>query len=321
MSPRNLVVYIPSWRNFNGAVSQVMRVREQSERLIARGTLGRCQIVVSENGTEYLAHELVKAGATRVLQRPCDLGADTNIALGFLEGTSRDLLWILSDNDPCSSTALATILEGFTTHPKADILIGTRDQAPMRATLLSAPPDSAGESWAAGLISGVVYNFDTIAPSVRYALEFAWTGWSQLALQRSAFRDGLLREAVLVPLDDLVDHTAGDRSRESVAVARAKYRHSFFGGVLLDYGMAGPEARTRRCEASRWWRRYWYLASAYRSPRQRYAFMDSAVDFREGLASSLVRTGSPIDRGLWLLSLLPYWRAALLYRRLRGNSK
>lgn len=321
MTGVGITVYIPSWANFDGASAQVSSLNQQRRNLMDEGILRSCRVIVSDNDGSYCSEELISAGATEVIRRPCNLGGDVNIALGFLSGGPGELLWILSDNDLVADSALSTICEAFRRFPDADILIGSRVSTATEQVTLSAPPDAAGGDWAAGLISGVVYRYSSIASSVPYAFQFTWTGWSQLAVQRWAFFKGELRTAALVPLSSIVAQTRGDRSQASIDRARENYRHSFFGGLLFDYAFSQETSGSGKHAVSRWWRRYWYLASAYRQPRSRELGTGSGRDFRQGLASSVVRTGSVGDRALWLLSLPPYWRVARTLRRSQGQDR
>jgi hypothetical protein len=279
------------------------------------------RIVVSDNHSDYPPDTLLAGGASQVIRRPCNLGGDANIALGFLEAREDEFLWILSDNDPVSTSALSTICDAIESCPRVDVVIGERDSSLLRMVELEQPPDSAGGRLAAGLISGVIYRYSSIGDSVASAFEFLWTGWSQLAVQRAAFRSGSMRTAVFVPLGDLVIQSSGNMTSDSIERARRNYRHSFFGGLLLDFALAQREGGSGARAASRWWRRYWFLASAYRQPGWNGRGAPEPADYRQILASRLIRTGTLSDRILLLLSLPPYWRGAKYVKQLRRWSK
>lgn len=303
-----LIVYIPSFENFSGALSQVNCLIEQSRELHG-APWDSLDIVVSVNGCLYDQHALEASGA-RVIERTTNLGGDANIALGFLEAGPTDFLWILSDNDPVGPRALSTIARCFGTHAQVDLVVGVSDPMLEGPRELGSPVTADGGSFHVGLISAVVYRWAAFLDSTPAALQSLWTGWSQIALQEHAVRTQTQLIAYCLPLVDLVTLTRGDQSERSVARARQVYSHSFYGGALLDFMGAELAGRSGRAALSRWWQRKWILASAYRPQR---AWPER--NYRATLVESLLRTGNLRDRCLWLLSLLPYWRAGLWLRR------
>ena len=318
----SLVVYIPTYNNYDAALGQVSDLRRQGDNLTDPPPWTRLQIIVSINGGTYDEDELQSAGATTVIQRPVDLGGDTNIALGFLYAERGDLLWILSDNDPVQSKALETIAMTFAQHSGIDLLVASSDPARTGITRIPQSVLDLGGAVHVGLISGVVYRYDSIAEAVPIAFQALWTGWSQIAVQDFAVAQGKVNWMFLVPTNHLIQHTRGNQTKSSVDRARSNYSHSYYGGGLRSFVMAEMANGTGRVAISDWWRKQWIYASAYRPPlRPRESKRTNwdgspATNYRAGLAEALVRTGSLRDRSLWLISWLPYWRLALALKAL-----
>lgn len=301
------VIYIPTYENQVGALSQVLELRRQ-DALLTDPSWSSLRVVVSINGSTYETEKLEIAGA-HVIQRPTNLGGDANIALGFVEATERDLLWVLSDNDPVSPNALALINQVFFGEHIPDLLVGVSDEALVGTRQLRSPVTALGGSFHVGLISAVVYRWAAFLEASPAALQSLWTGWSQIALQETAVKMRAHTEAACVPLEDLVRMTRGDQTSQSVDRARRGYSHSFYGGALLGFLGAEFANENGRESVSRWWRQHWLFASAYR-PRSSW----TQRNFRADIVESLVRTGTWRDRLLWVLSLPPYWRVGLWLR-------
>ena len=303
-----LVVYIPSYENFLGALSQARSLTEQSQE-VEDPPWAVLDVIVSVNGSVYDREALEAAGA-RVIQRPTDLGGDVNIALGFIEAGRDDFLWVLSDNDPVRPTALSTIARSFATDNAADLVVGVSSPDLEGLRCFQSPVTADGGAFHVGLISAVVYRWASFMESTPAAFQSLWTGWSQIALQERAAHTQPQLLASCVPLSDLVTLTRGDQSDGSVTRARHAYSHSFYGGALLGFlGAEAAGAKGRRA-VSQWWQDHWVYASAYR-PRRSWPHRN----YRATLVEALLRTGSLQDRTLWLLSLAPYWRVGLWLRR------
>ncbi len=303
-----LVIYIPTFQNFDGALHQVASLAHQAVRCV-QAPWTSVSIVVSVNGGTYESTELEQFGA-RVVERLCNLGGDANIALGFLEARAQDFLWVLSDNDPVSEGSLAAIAAAFDAVPSPDLVVGVSDAGLLGAHTLTSPVTGLGGSFHIGLISAVIYRWEAFVNSPPAALQALWTGWSQIALQEHAVAQGRVVRVACVPLEQLITHTRGDQSQTSVERARRGYSHSFYGGALLGYVSTELSGGDGRRSLSRWWSDHWLHASAYR-PKKAW----EGRNYRAGIVEALVRTGSPSDRLLWLLSLPPYWRVGLWLRQ------
>jgi hypothetical protein len=306
-TPR-LVIYIPTYENFEGALHQVASLAEQASHCPGAPWTS-VAIVVSINGGAYDCESLEGLGA-RVIERPCNLGGDANIALGFLEARAEDFLWVLSDNDPVADDSLTVIAAALQASPSPDLVVGVSDDALLGQRSLTSPVTSLGGAFHIGLISAVIYRWEAFVDSPPSALQALWTGWSQIALQEHAVAQRQALRLSCVPLDDLITHTRGDRSMTSVERARRAYSHSFYGGALLGYVSTELSGGDGRRALSRWWGDHWLHASAYR-PNKAW----ECRNYRAGMVEALVRTGSPRDRLFWLMSLAPYWRVGFWLRK------
>lgn len=315
-----LVIYIPTFENPDGALQQVIAIR-RCETFASSWPWRSVDIVVSINGGDYDEGTLRAAGATHVRRRITNIGGDANIAMGLLEVDEDDLLWILSDNDPVKPQALTTISDAIRAHPNAGMVIAASREAFSGALLLSGSVLDYGGDLHVGLISGVIYRVRAIRDAIPFALQALWTGWTQIALQDCAIRQGTLTSAVCIPVTDLIEHSRGDQSDSSVARARAAYSHSYYGGALLTYMTQESEMARGRQALSTWWSRQWLYASAYRPPfhplksKRRTTSGGPIVNYRAGLVEAMLRTGNLRDRVLWAASWLPYWRVGLFLRK------
>ena len=314
-----LVVYIPTYRNPEGALHQVKALASNPATPQSR-PWSHVEIVVSINEGDYDDCGLHNSGATRVIRRIADLGGDINIALALLEVEDADFLWILSDNDPVAPGALDVIARAFADNPEAGMVVAVSGSSFPGQVELKDSVQSFGGDFHAGLISGVVYRVHSIRRAIPFAMQASWTGWTQVALQDKAIYLGDLRQAACVPVEQLISHTRGDQSARSVERARLAYSHSFFGGALLAYLSAEQGLGRGRAEFSKWWSRHWIYASAYRPPtrplrsRRRNPDGSPVLNFRAGLVDALARSGNMRDRLLLLLSYFPYWRVGLFLR-------
>lgn len=321
-SSSRLVVYVPTYRNFDGALRQVAALQRQQSESGHEFPWVSLRIVLSINGGAYDEGALRREGADNVIWRPANLEGDTNIALGFLEAQSGDFLWILSDNDPVRPQALVTVATALREYPEAGMVVASSDPRKTGSFDLGSSVLDLGGLTHVGLISAVIYRYEAIVDAVPIAFQTLWTGWSQIAVQDLAVLQGKLNCVALVPTSDLIEHTRGNQTSTSVERARTNYSHSFYGGGLRSYVMAEVANGTGRQAISQWWRRQWLYASAYRPPMRPFESKrvgpqgEPVFNYRAGLAEALVRTGSPRDRALWLLSWLPYWRLGLLLKRM-----
>lgn len=274
-------------------------------------------VVVADNGSSYDVAALKELGADEVISRPTNVGGDLNIALGFLEASTADFLWILSDNDAVQEGCLEQLSAAFR-DGDVDLVVGA-DSIEDAVFMQGLPnPSDLDFRIHLGLISGVVYRYRAIQDVIPVGIRLSWTGWGQLAIQEAASHAGTVHTTVVLPLSNLVNVTRGDSSSKSIARARAAYAHSYFGSGVLAYLMAESQtAGQGRRALSRWWSSQWIYASAYRvgsrDPGISITPYPSQPSVRQ-LAEALVRTGSTRDRVLFVASFLPYWRVGVALR-------
>jgi hypothetical protein len=219
-----LLIYIPSYENFPGALAQAQSLQVQASSLQG-APWGGVRVVVSVNGCDYDTRALESAGAC-VLQRSTNLGGDANIALGFIEAQANDYLWILSDNDPVNDTALETLARAFLDSSDTDLVVGVSDVNLEGRRVLRSPVTGDGGNFHIGLISAVVYRWSSFVEATPAAFQSLWTGWGQIALQEKAVQSRGALQMSCVPLSSLVGLGRGGQAGVSVLQTRQKYSHS-----------------------------------------------------------------------------------------------
>lgn len=161
---------------------------------------GTVRILVSDNASPtFLESELLPGDVgpgVEVRRNPANLGANANIALGFVFAREEEYLWILSDNDTIGPHAIRHIAE--------EGLRGDCD-AIVFTTLTDEPSDFVHEwdsAWDGvqenGLISNVIYRGDVFLPDASAAFFYHNTGFPHLSVLLSALkRRGSLRYRLL----------------------------------------------------------------------------------------------------------------------------
>ena len=284
-----LTVYIPSFGRPSLCLNQVRAVKEAS--LLTSSI--KVQIVVSVNGdSDYDDDQLYAAGADLVVRRALNLGANANIALGFEHLANGSYLWILSDDEIITPTAIShlspLLREGF------DLVSASWESAPLVQTVSTLSElDQSGAFY--GLVSANVFKGSSFRPNVTHAFDGVLTSYPHAYLiARTMATKGLV--LATVPMAQIFDHhlslaavTGMNRREAGLAQGTA-----FFGGGIL---VAASGRRGGRELFQSWWRDHWHRASMYR--------LSGSVQAR--LVDGMAR-GSLGSLPWYLLSLIPWWR-------------
>lgn len=190
-----LLVYIPTYNRPDS-------LRRQLSVLIAQRSEwpGTVRILVSDNASPAISDaELASIGSefgVEVRRNAANIGANANIALGFVFVRPDEHLWILSDNDTLGPAALRSIVtDGLS--PDADaIIFSTRTRAPSSFVhQWSTAWDGVHET---GLISNVIYRSSTFLPQAAQAFLYHNTSFPHLCVLLATLKErGSLRYAVL----------------------------------------------------------------------------------------------------------------------------
>jgi hypothetical protein len=300
-----LLVYIPCWKNYPDALSQIDRLRDQYKQIQKTSKNLELELGVSVNAVTELD--------SRIKQRFEDIDlsfthfqtniADVNINLGFMEALRRgaDFLWIVSPDDRVSEGALSRIVEHLVVSSGVDCLVADEESLLIRSVhLKSEDLDFRLLSEASfGMITGVVYRVSSFKPYLHYGVQACFTGWGQLAVILGGSRSKLGISGLVVPSGYLYER--GDpkdlnylQKQENLR----KYAHSFFGFlVLIALVSKNPKREIRRWVYSNFTKigsyNHFYVKDA-----QGYSHL---ADMKR-TAQILVRESDPITRLLYSLS-------------------
>lgn len=268
LSKPKLMIYIPCHKDFEMAFQNAEKLTNQLENLTELHL--DLQIVISINGVKNFRATKVFPH-TRVLHIEEIIGADANIAKGFILAleTNPDYLWILSANEDLVSNAIQNIQEMVLCTPESDLFIanaaGRNGSIAIKNVFCDLPP-----LLALGLISGVIYNFNSTKSSYLQSTLFSWTGWGQLAVIQdfltthsnpkvTEFQDSNIYEKPYTYSPDAESEIA-----ERVIVGNL-YAHSFFGLPVLAYCLLQQNPKKLKQFQMEWFRHNWYKIRLFSS--------------------------------------------------------
>lgn len=221
-----ILVYIPCHKDFNQALSQVRRLRDDFHEYseAPNRKFQKLHIVLSVNA--YLPTEGEKKLASEICDEVYYYGdallADVNISQGFLVALRLDfeLFWLLSTNDTLMPGTLGRVLGEFESDQSLDLVVGN-SSAPMETYL------EQDMHFINGVISGVIYRTLNLRKYFNIAPFFPWTGWCHLAVIQSAMHgNGGLR------IKALLQESLYTQTNRSFLDTGVVYAHSFLGGLI-----------------------------------------------------------------------------------------
>jgi len=198
------------------------------------------EIVISINGVKDFKNSRTVPN-TRILHIEEILGADANIAKGFVLAleTNPNYLWILSANEDLVPDAIRNLQEMILYNSDSDLFVanaaGRNGRIELQNVFCDLPP-----LLALGLISGVIYNFDSTKGSFLQSALFSWTGWGHLAVIQDFLTTHSNSKITEFPDSDIYEKPytyspdAALEIGERVIVGNL-YSHSFFGLPVLAY--------------------------------------------------------------------------------------
>ena len=255
------MIYIPAHNDFKSAIEQAQRCREGMDYNFKDSNVEvKITIVISVNGT-LLAENDFKAlqlASDRLHFISENIGADTNISLGFLEALREqsDYLWILSTNDALFEGAINCILEAIE-NSNSDLIVIGKNSSTLTGKLTSAFRGDA-KLLPIGLISAVIYRTEKFKESFASALKFSWTGWGQLsAIQNALFEVDSLSYEVLEE-SSIYDRQSNLSYEDQLKKNQAFYRHSFFGYPLIVSILFNQKRSLRNLIIREWLILNWY---------------------------------------------------------------
>lgn len=300
---KSLFVFIPTYNRPDSLRRQLAALTGQRS-----DWPGAVRVLVSDNGSPALSEDDLAAIASEfgveVRRNSANLGANANIALGFVFAQAGEWLWILSDNDTVQAGALGFLASECLNGAPDAITMETHAQEP--ATVTRTWRDGWGLVGEMGLISNVIYRMDAFADNSSQAFFFHNTGFPHLAVILATLRDAGSLRFRIVPSSRVFVPSAphGEETGD--------YSVSLSGMPQLAWLLPPSEAR-RFC-------RKWLRAQGLGFIR--YKNVHPALHF--GTRAVLLRyLGFEARVTLWGLAILEQVRSVLprgLKQRLRGRT-
>lgn len=268
---RDLLIYIPCHTDFELALANVRKIRQQAAEITASRNerLLTINIAISINGTKLSKDEL------KAIRKKVDLlhyyeeniGGDSNITQGFMLALQNQpsYFWILSANEILKTKALAKVVKTIIDNPDADIIITNSKEREgefnLQNVFLNLP-----EGLGLGLISGVIYNYPNMEFAFPAAAKFSWTGWGQLGvLQVACSKLGSLRvfeipdsKVYEKPFTYLANIDNQLKQLSEFEAVRSNYQHSFFGMPIVVASLFSRNSAMRKKITSKWIKSNWY---------------------------------------------------------------
>ena len=196
---KTLLVYIPCHSDLDLAISQAQKIQNEfkDNRENINSFISKIEIVISINYFQPSESQLLLASSVSdlIINHSKLFLADANIAHGFLVAFERnaDFLWMLSTNDELLDLGFSKMLNALSND--IDLLVTTLPEI-NDASLLTNVINPPMKGYSFGLISGVVYNCQSVSNSFNVANFFIWTGWSQLSVIQNAInqKNGYLQK-------------------------------------------------------------------------------------------------------------------------------
>ena len=241
---KSLLVYIPCHSDLDAAINQAQNIRYEfkKNREQISSFISKVEIIISINSFEPSKSQLDLAAtvADLVINQSNLFLADANIANGFMVAYHRnvDFLWLLSANDELLEQGFSKMLNSLSS--EIDLLVTCIPEVKQVSSISNViNPPMNGYSF--GLISGVVYNCNTLSEYFNVSEFFIWTGWSQLSVIQNAINQKNRLQVRTINTFEIY------KQRQTHANNLAhKYGHSFYGYILFGYIFANTKKEKKK---------------------------------------------------------------------------
>ena len=261
------LIYIPCHVDHERARENALKIRNQfiEIRDSKIGQAFELRIIISVNGVELsqTAISRLAQSSDELIYFSEPLGGDTNINQGFLQALKINpgYFWILSANELLVEGSIKFILEVILANTNSDLYVTNsmnRETTYQTSNIFLDVPDGSGY----GLISSVIYNYNTTHKSFSAGPRFAWTGWGQLAVLQNACNTLGRINVTEFPYELIYEKPftdVGSNSTESeYEFVRGAYAHSFFGMVALVFAIFARDKKMRDRVLLAWLRENWF---------------------------------------------------------------
>ena len=233
-----LQIYIPCLNtHLESAITQAQRIRKNWLEFVSSHPNDQINICLGLHGNFQENLDLLKF-FDHVHQIDTNLGWDLNMNRGFIYALEEkpDLFWLLSVNDLVEDSAFNTIFNSYYDYPNCHLLVtepGAFNQF-MEITDVNLVLDT----FSLGLISSVVYNFNTVKFAFPNSFYFGWTGWGHLSIIFKILDSHKILQIVrndpeLLFIKDPGHSGAWEEKLDYLLQTVEKYQHSYYGLFLL----------------------------------------------------------------------------------------
>jgi len=315
---KRLLVYIPCHSDFDAAIDQAQKIRYEfkENREQISSFISKIEIVISVNYFEPSKSQLELAGSVSdlIINNSKLFLADANIANGFMVANQRnvDFLWMVSTNDELLELGFSKMLNALS--DEIDLLVTCIPEVKQVTSVSNViNPPMYGYSY--GLISGVIYNCQTLLEFFNVSQFFAWTGWSQLSVIQNAIdqKNGLQIRTV--------DTFEIYKQRQTPANKLAnKYGHSFYGYIVIGYVFAKTKKEKKRFVRSYIFRNTFKILLYKRKSPQAKQVIDpnNYLVWSQEIAEAVIKHTSLLLYFYYsIFSRLPFWFFSRILERKR----
>ena len=269
--PIRMLIYIPAYTDYLAAVDQAEKCRAKSQETTSNP---KWEITIAISINSITLHEIelnqVQNSCDKLYYLPQNIGADTNINLGFLRALegSFEYFWLLSTNDFLKENAIEIIL-GELLKKENDLLIIAPGEGGRSGKLQNVflDPDL---KLPLGLISSVIYRTEKFKEPFADSLKFAWTGWGQLSVIQQGINNHNEILFNTIEESNIYSREVTKTKSDYLDWNRSAYRHSFFGYPLIA-GLIFQENKKLKNEITRkWLYSNWYKISFFKSGKSIY---------------------------------------------------
>ena len=243
-SSKVVLIYIPCYSDFDIAISQAQKIQNEfkENRKRISSFISKIEIVISVNYFKPSESQLLHASSVSdlIINNSKLFLADANISNGFMVAYQRsvDFLWILSANDELLELGLSKMLNALDS--EMDLLVTSVPEVD-QVSLITNVIDPPMNGYSFGLISGVIYNCQTLSEFFNVSNFFTWTGWSQLSVIQNAINQKKGLQIRTINTFEVYKQRQTNASKLAY-----KYGHSFYGFIILGYIFAKTKKEKNR---------------------------------------------------------------------------
>ena len=313
-----LLVYIPCHTDFDLAINQAKRIKDEFDLLKTESVFNEVKLEIILSVNSYLPSQGEKEQAAKICDEIVYNGigylADMNISNGFLIALNKkpDFLWIFSANEILEPNAIKIIMNEFISDKSIDLVV--TNALKLNKTFIEKQiidPPSGGYCY--GLITGVVYRLDRLFPYLHNGPFMALTGWSHLAVMQSAM-DGLGGLKVkTIPLEMI--YQEGERDIDTIS----KYGHSLYGMLILGSVFKSSKRDSRKFVRKFVLKRFysWHMYSRNWKYTDQLVSKENYLGWNQGIAESLIWESSQFIYIIYkVLKITPFRKIRRVQRNL-----